>query len=122
MQERTEVLGENLRGQVWIENQIHIRLWPEFAFLITLSAVISPPSSDWCYVKDLSIWFRILALFVNYHIWCSALSASQVYASIQTVQDSVFHPGGVLKFGFGRDEPPRNLKVDPYKYQFFKKK
>ena len=29
MQEETEVLGENLRGQVWIENQIHIRLWPE---------------------------------------------------------------------------------------------
>ena len=26
MQEETEVLGENLRGQVWIENQIHIRL------------------------------------------------------------------------------------------------
>ena len=24
MQEETEVLGENLRGQVWIENQIHI--------------------------------------------------------------------------------------------------
>ena len=31
-------------------------------------------------------------------------------------------PGGVLKFGFGRDVPPRNLKVDPYKYKFFKKK
>ena len=30
--------------------------------------------------------------------------------------------GGVLKFGFGRDVPPQNLKVDPYKYQFFKKK
>ena len=29
---------------------------------------------------------------------------------------------GVLKFGFGRDVPPRNLKVDPYKYQFLKKK
>ena len=32
------------------------------------------------------------------------------------------NPGGVLKFGFRRDVPPRNLKVDPYKYQFFKKK
>ena len=32
------------------------------------------------------------------------------------------NPGGVLKFGFGRDVPPRNLKIDPYKYQFFKKK
>ena len=32
-------------------------------------------------------------------------------------------PGrGILKFGFGRDVLPRNLKVDPYKYQFFKKK
>ena len=30
-------------------------------------------------------------------------------------------PQGVLKFSFGRDVPPRNLKVDPYKYQFFKK-
>ena len=30
--------------------------------------------------------------------------------------------GGVLKFVFGRDIPPRNLKVDPYKYQYFKKK
>ena len=30
--------------------------------------------------------------------------------------------GGVLKFGFSRDVPPRSLKVDPYKYQFFKKK
>ena len=29
---------------------------------------------------------------------------------------------GVLKFGFGRDVPPRNLKVEPYKFQFFKKK
>ena len=29
---------------------------------------------------------------------------------------------GVLKFGFGRDVPLRNLKEDPYKYQFFKKK
>ena len=29
--------------------------------------------------------------------------------------------GGVLKFGFGRDVPLQNLKVDPYKYQFFKK-
>ena len=35
----------------------------------------------------------------------------------------VTHPGeGVLKFGFGRDVPPLNLKVDPYKYQFLKKK
>ena len=25
---------------------------------------------------------------------------------------------GVLKFGFGRDMPPQNLKVDPYKYQY----
>ena len=31
-------------------------------------------------------------------------------------------PPGVLKFGFGREVPPRNLKVDPYKYQFVKKK
>ena len=31
-------------------------------------------------------------------------------------------PGGVLKFGLGRDVPPWNLKVDPYKYKFFKKK
>ena len=31
MQEETEVLGENLRGLVWIENQIHIRLiWPDW--------------------------------------------------------------------------------------------
>ena len=30
MHEETEVLGENLRGQVWIENQIHIRLWPDW--------------------------------------------------------------------------------------------
>ena len=30
MQEETEVLGENLRGQVWMENQIHIRLWPDW--------------------------------------------------------------------------------------------
>ena len=30
MQEETEVLGENLRGQVWIENQIHIRLWSDW--------------------------------------------------------------------------------------------
>ena len=30
--------------------------------------------------------------------------------------------GEVLKFGFGRDALPQNLKVDPYKYQFFKKK
>ena len=31
--------------------------------------------------------------------------------------------GGVLKFGFGRDVPQRNLKIDSYKYkyQFFKK-
>ena len=29
---------------------------------------------------------------------------------------------GVLKFGFVRDVQPWNLKVDPYKYQFFKKK
>ena len=28
---------------------------------------------------------------------------------------------GVLKFGFGRDVLPWNLKVDPYKYKFFKK-
>ena len=28
----------------------------------------------------------------------------------------------VLKFGFGRDVLPQNLKVGPYKYQFFKKK
>ena len=27
-----------------------------------------------------------------------------------------FRARGVLKFGFGRDVPPRNLKVDPYKY------
>ena len=30
MQEETEVLGENLHGQVWIENQIHIWLWPDW--------------------------------------------------------------------------------------------
>ena len=30
MQEETEVHWENLRGQVWIENQIHTRLWPDW--------------------------------------------------------------------------------------------
>ena len=30
MQEETKVLGENLRGYVWIENQIHIWLWPDW--------------------------------------------------------------------------------------------
>ena len=30
MQEETKVLGENLHGQVWIENQIHIRLQPDW--------------------------------------------------------------------------------------------
>ena len=29
---------------------------------------------------------------------------------------------GVLKFGFGKDVPPQNSKVDPSKYQFFKEK
>ena len=29
---------------------------------------------------------------------------------------------GVLKFGFGRDVPLQNLKVDPYKYHFFQEK
>ena len=29
--------------------------------------------------------------------------------------------GGILKFGFGRDMPLLNVKVDPYKYQFSKK-
>ena len=29
---------------------------------------------------------------------------------------------GVLKFVFGKDVPPQTLKVDAYKYQFFKKK
>ena len=29
---------------------------------------------------------------------------------------------GVLKFGFGRDVPLRNLKVGPYKYQFCKER
>ena len=29
--------------------------------------------------------------------------------------------GKVLKLGFGRDVPLQNLKVDPYKYKFFKK-
>ena len=40
----------------------------------------------------------------------------------ETHLKSCFPRGGLLKFGFGRDVPPRNLKVDPYKYQFFKKK
>ena len=31
-------------------------------------------------------------------------------------------PGCVLKFGFGRKVQPQNLKVDPYKKHFFKKK
>ena len=31
-------------------------------------------------------------------------------------------PEGVLKFGFGRDVLPQNLKEDPYKYQFLKQK
>ena len=31
-------------------------------------------------------------------------------------------PWGVLKFGFSRDVLLQNLKVDPHKYQFFKKK
>ena len=29
MQEETEVLGENLRGRAWIDNQIHIQPWPD---------------------------------------------------------------------------------------------
>ena len=34
MQEETEVLGENLRGQVWIENQIHklYSEWPKLRY------------------------------------------------------------------------------------------
>ena len=35
---------------------------------------------------------------------------------------SIFNMGGVLKFGFGREVPLWNLKVDPYKCQFVKKK
>ena len=35
---------------------------------------------------------------------------------------NLFETGGVLKFGLGRDVPPWSLKVDPYTYQFFKKK
>ena len=31
------------------------------------------------------------------------------------------NPGDVLKFGFGRDVPPRNLKVDPYNTNFSRK-
>ena len=30
-------------------------------------------------------------------------------------------PRGVLKFGFGWEVPPRNLKVDPYNYNFSRK-
>ena len=44
------------------------------------------------------------------------------FVIIQSVQVSLSIPEGLLKFGFGRDVPQRNLKVDPYKYQFFKKK
>ena len=28
MQEESEVLRENLRGRVWIDNQIHVKPWP----------------------------------------------------------------------------------------------
>ena len=43
-----------------------------------------------------------------------------VYPQLQ-ISPGVFRAPGVLKFGFGMDVPPQNLKVDPYKYQFFKK-
>ena len=39
-----------------------------------------------------------------------------------TPHDCDYGGGGLLKFGFGRDVPPQNLKLGPYKYQFFKKK
>ena len=36
--------------------------------------------------------------------------------------EGVILPGeGVLKFGFGSDVPPQNLKVDPYKTIFQEK-
>ena len=50
-------------------------------------------------------------------------AALSIYAPLRRFRINLTtQPGGVLKFGFGRDVPSRNLKVDPYKYQFFKKK
>ena len=53
----------------------------------------------------------------------ASLSVQSCSCLVVCVQGFVcVRPRGVLKFGFGRDVPPWNLKVDPYKYQFFKKK
>ena len=48
------------------------------------------------------------------------LTMDDIYSCTEVIIGGT--PGGVLKFGFGRDVPPRNLKVDPYKHHFFKKK
>ena len=36
--------------------------------------------------------------------------------------DCAYCEQGVLRFGFGRDVLPQNLKEDPYKYQIFQEK
>ena len=59
------------------------------------------------YLILIKLWFIMM------QIWESPAAAT-TYAQILG--------RGVLKFGFGWDVPSRNLKVDPYKYWFFKKK
>ena len=65
-----------------------------------------------CYKKDLCLKAKLVTHWktmtqnIVFLLWCAPPP-----------------PGGAqLKFGFGRDVSLRNLKVDPYKYQFFKKK
>ena len=43
-----------------------------------------------------------------------------IYVS-STSPKLISNPKGALKFGFGKDVPQWNLKVDSYKYQFFQK-
>ena len=68
----------------------------------------------WCQVSN-----NKYILFPDY------FSTISINSSINCRQYVGLNAGGgvgLLKFGFGRDVQPRNLKVDPYKYQFFKKK
>ena len=47
---------------------------------------------------------------------CKASILTSPRGCVDSIKIYKVHSRGVLKFGFGRDVPPRNLKVDPYKY------
>ena len=90
-----------------------IRLWTNYFYLIEQNKLL------WHLMSGGTMFILSLHFSQRESV---RLSKTGYFSVIQVAFEGNLPEWGLLKFGFGRDVPLWNLKVNPYKYQFLKKK